>query len=398
MVSPTSYPPGQKGAIVIWGLLASFPFGGMSWQVLHHLAGIRRLGFDVWYVEDSDAPVLDPITYWPTPEYAGNVAYLARQMESIGLSERWVFRAPGIHDSCLGGRDLAGLRQLYREADAVLNLCGSHAWRPEHGEIRCLVYLETDPVGNQVRVASGDAPTIETLAHYHHVFSYGENLGAPDCGVPVERFAWQPTRPPVCLDWWSTDAPPAAGMVLTTVANWKTTGKDVVWQGDTYYWSKHYEFQRYIALPSRATLPLELAIGAITEAELERLRRHGWRLVPSVSLVEPNAYRAYIQASAGEFTVAKDQYVRLRSGWFSDRSACYLAAGRPVITQDTGFGNVLPTGSGLFAFTSAEEALEAIEIVANDYAGQSAAARDIAREYFAAERVLGDVLRRVGLL
>jgi hypothetical protein len=370
----------------------------MTWQVLHHLAGIRRLGFDVWYVEDSDTPVYDPITYWRTPEYACNVAYLARQMESIGLSERWVFRPPGVHDICLGGRDLAGLRQLYREADAALNLCGSHALRPEHREIRRLVYLETDPVGNQVRVASGDTRTIETLAPYHHIFTYGENLGAPDCGVPVERFCWQPTRPPVCLDWWATDIPPAAGMVLTTVANWTETGKDIVWRGETYHWSKHYEFERFITLPSRAALPLELAIGRISEAEQDRLRKHGWRVVSSVSVAEPGAYRAYIQASGGEFTVAKDQNIRLRSGWFSDRSACYLAAGRPVITQDTGFGSVLPTGTGLFAVNTAEEALEAIEIVAHDYARQSAAARDIAQEYFAAERVLGDVLRRVGLL
>ena len=370
----------------------------MTWQVLHHLAGIRRLGFDVWYVEDSDTPVYDPATFWRTQEYAFNVAYLARQMESIGLSDRWIFRPPGIHDTCLGARDLPGLQALYRDAEVALNLCGAHAVRPEHREIRCLVYLETDPVANQVRVASGDAQTIEVLTMHQHIFTYGENLGAPDCRVPVERFRWQPTRPPVCLDWWTTDAPPAGELVLTTVANWEETGKDIVWQGETYHWSKHHEFERFITLPSRAPLPLELAVGRISEAAQDRLRKHGWRLVPSPSVAEPNAYRAYIRASGGEFTVAKDQNIRLRSGWFSDRSACYLAAGRPVITQDTGFGNILPTGAGLFAFATAEEALEAIEIVAHDYRRQSAAARDIAQEYFAAERVLGDVLRRVGLL
>jgi hypothetical protein len=398
MLSPSPYPPARRGPLVVWGLLASYPFGGMTWQVLHHLAGLRRLGFDVWYVEDSDTPVFDPATYWPTPDYAVNVAYLARQMERIGLAERWIFRPPGVDDACLGGRDLAGLRQLYRDAEAVLNLCGSHAVLPVHREIRCLIYLETDPVANQVRVASGDADTIDALALHHHLFTYGENLGAPDCGVPVERFRWQPTRPPVCLDWWATGGPPAGDLVLTTVANWKDTGKEIVWRGETYHWSKHYEFERFITLPARAPLPLELALGRIDEAAQDRLRRHGWRLVPSVKVAEPDAYRAYIQGSAGEFTVAKDQNIRLRSGWFSDRSVCYLAAGRPVITQDTGFGNVLPTRRGLFAFTTADEALEAMESVAGDYAGQSAAARAIAQEYFAAERVLGDVLRRVGLL
>jgi hypothetical protein len=182
------------------------------------------------------------------------------------------------------------------------------------------------------------------------------------------------------------------------VANWKHPGKDVIWQGETYYWSKHYEFQRVIDLPSHAPLPLELAVGGIDAEECAVMRSRGWRMVSSVSLAEPHAYREYIRASRGEFTVAKDQNIRLRSGWFSDRSACYLAAHRPVIMQDTGFGNVLPTGTGLFAFTTEQEALEAIETVARDYARQSAAARDIAQEFFAAERVLGDVFRRVGLL
>ena len=127
------------------------------------------------------------------------------------------------------------------------------------------------------------------------------------------------------------------------------------------------------------------------------IRRHGWRIVSSVSLAEPSAYREYIRASRGEFTVAKDQNIRLRSGWFSDRSACYLASGRPVITQDTGFGNIIPTGAGLFSFTTADEALAAIAMVAHDYERQSTAARRIAHEYFAAEHVLGDVFRRIGL-
>jgi hypothetical protein len=370
----------------------------MTWQVLHHLAGIRRLGFDVWYVEDSDRLVYHPTTYWPTAEYADNVAYLARQMQRLGLEDRWIFRPPGVYDHCCGARDLAGLRRLYQEADAVFNLCGAQELRPDHHEVRCLVYLETDPVANQIGVATGHRPTIEALAAHHHIFTYGENLGAPDCRVPAQQFRWQPTRPPVCLDWWTPAAPPDAAAALTTVANWKHPGKDVIWQGETYYWSKHYEFQRFIDLPSCSPLPLELALGGIDGDEHDHLHQHGWRLVPSVSLAGPDAYRAYIRTSRGEFTVAKDQNIRLRSGWFSDRSACYLAAHRPVITQDTGFGNILPTGAGLFAFATEQEALEAINTVARDYARQSAAARDIAQEFFAAERVLGDVFRRVGLL
>jgi hypothetical protein len=394
----TPYPPARRGTIVLWGLLASAPFGGMTWQVLHHLAGLRRLGFDVWYVEDSDRLVYDPATYWPTAEYSANLAYLARHMQSIGLQERWIFRPPAVYDRCYGARSLAGLQQLYKEADVALNLCGAQELRAEHQSIQCRVYVETDPVSNQIGVANGHQPTIAALAGHHLLFTYGENFGAADCKVPLERFCWHPTRPPVCLDWWSPAAPPGPGAALTTVANWRHTGKDLVWQGETYYWSKHYEFLRCLDLPARSALPLELAIGAINDDECAHLRQYGWRLVPSVRLAEPADYREYIRASRGEFTVAKDQNIRLRSGWFSDRSACYLAAHRPVITQDTGFGSILPTGAGLFAFATAAEALAAIDVIAHDYARQAAAAGDIAQEFFAAERVLGDMLRHIGLL
>lgn len=392
------YPPATRGTVVLWGLLASSPFGGMTWQVLHHLVGIRRLGFDVWYVEDTDRLVYDPTTYWPTTEYAANVAYLARHLRRVGLGDRWIFRPPGRYDTCCGARDLAGLQQLYRDADVALNLCGAQELRPEHDALRCRVYLETDPVANQIGVAQGHAPTIAALEAHHHLFTYGANFGAPDCRVPLTRFHWQPTRPPVCLDWWASTRAPRQQAALTTVANWQHRGKDLVWQGETYYWSKHHEFLRFLDLPAQAALPLELAIGAIDEATCATLHQHGWRTVPSVRLAHPRAYRAYIRASCGEFTVAKDQNIRLRSGWFSDRSACYLAAGRPVITQDTGFGNILPTGEGLFAFRSAADALQAMASIAADYHQQAKAARQIADAFFAAEHVLGDVFRRIGLL
>jgi hypothetical protein len=397
MILPSAYPPAKRGKIVLWGLLASRPFGGMTWQVLHHLAGMRRLGFDVWYVEDSDTPVLHPTTYWPTSDYDANVAYLAQHMESVGLGDRWIFRPPSVYDTCFGARNLAGLAQLYKEADAVFNLCGAHALRPEHDVIRCLVYLETDPVETQVGVAHQELRTIQALAAYNHLFTYGENLGAPDCLVPIQRFVWQPTRPPVCVDWWTTTDLPAVGAPLTTIANWRHSGKDVIWQGEVYHWSKHYEFLRFITLPRQSLLPLELALGGLSDDELPQVHRYGWRIIPSTSVSDPGAYRNYICASLGEFTVAKEQYVRLRTGWFSDRSVCYLAAGRPVITQDTAFGNVIPTGEGLFAFNTMEDIVAAVEAISADYARHSRAARCIAEEYFRAETILAKIFDVLGL-
>src|ERR1043166_5574756 len=182
------YPPAKRGKIVIWGMLAHSPFGGMTWQVLQHLAGVRRLGFDVWYVEDANRPVFHPSTFCSTSDATANIAYMARQMERIGLSDRWIFRPPGVCDTYVGACGSAGLAQLYKEADAVLNLCGAQELRLNHQDIRCLVYLETDPVANQIGVANGCLQTIETFAAYDVLFTYGANFGAPDCRVPLERF------------------------------------------------------------------------------------------------------------------------------------------------------------------------------------------------------------------
>lgn len=386
-----------KARIVVWGLLATYPFGGMSWQVLQHLEGFRRLGFDVWYVEDSDRIVCDPVTYWPSTDVSANVAFLARQMERIGLGDRWVFRAPHPGRE-LFGADAARLRRLYREADAVFNLCGAQEPRPEHETISCRVYLQTDPVVEQVAVTSGHANIIRELDAYQHLFTYAENLGHGDCTIPAHRYRWHPTRPPVCVDWWETTGPPATDAPLTTIGNWRHGDKDLDWQGKRYRWSKDEQFLRFRRVPARAAVPVELALGAIGEHDKAKMRSHGWRVVPSAGLADPDAYRRYIRASRGEFTVAKGQYVHTHSGWFSDRSACYLAAGRPVVTQDTGFSAILPTGVGLLSFETEDEAVEAIRAVASDPARHAVAARDIGFEYFAAERVLAEVCRVVGLV
>jgi hypothetical protein len=214
--------------------------------------------------------------------------------------------------------------------------------------------------------------------------------------MPTAGFDWIPTLPAICTDWWSTDRPPAEPKTLTTITTWKHSGKDVEWNGQVWRWSKHHEFLKFKDLPSRASLPLELAVGGISEAELETLAEHRWRTVPAGDLNTIEKYRDYIWNSAGEFTVAKEQYVAPRTGWFSDRSATFLASGRPVVTQDTAFGHALPVGEGLFAFSTTDEAAAAIDEIAGDYERHSRAAREIAEEYFAADRVLSRSLSAMG--
>jgi hypothetical protein len=391
----THYPPATRGRVVLWGMLAAYPFGGMTWQVLHYLAGLRRLGYDVWYVEDSDSDLLDPVTLWHTTDYTANVRYLSTQMKSVGLEDRWVFRPPNQHDLCLGARDRAGLAALYREADAVINLCGYHSIRPEHAGIRCLIYLQTDPLVDQVKVAEHNVRLIEQLDAYDHLFTYAENLYEADCTVPVERYRWQLTRPPVYPEWWNTGASPAAGAALTTISNWEHRDDTITWQGERYYWRKDREFRRFIRLPLYSQLPLELALEGIGETEKAELQGYGWQISSARGLAQPAGYRQYICASRGEFTVAKDQYVRPRTGWFSDRSVCYLAAARPVITQETGFSKYVPTGKGLFAFETLEEILAAIDAIWTHYAENSRAAQEIAAEYFGVEKVIKSLMDQV---
>jgi hypothetical protein len=200
------------------------------------------------------------------------------------------------------------------------------------------------------------------------------------------------------LDLWeNSPAASANGAAYNTIATWKNKGKDLVYQGEKYYWSKDREFLKVVELPLRRDVPFELAVG-VSGRDRGRLERNRWRIVDSVKVSsDPARYRKFIVDSRGEFTVAKDQNIRLRSGWFSDRSACYLAAGRPVINQDTGFGSYLPTGKGLFAFQTLEDILGAVDEIERDYAGNCRAAREIAAEYFAAEKVVGSLLERAKL-
>jgi len=237
---------------------------------------------------------------------------------------------------------------------------------------------------------------IAALAAHDTHFTFGENIGAPDCDVPVEKFRWLPTRQPVAADLWSSGDPPGDSS-YTTITTWHNSGKDLDWRGDRWYWTKDREFERFLELPRRRPLRFELAAGVDAKVK-QLLHEHGWRQVNSLEISRNiDLYRSYIQQSRGEFTVARDQYVRPNTGWFSDRSACYLAAGRPVITQETGFSKFLPSGQGLFGFKTMEDILKAVDAIESDYAGNCRAAREIALEYFAAEKVVGSLMERAEL-
>jgi hypothetical protein len=384
-----------KAKIIVFGIAFWYPLGGVAWQFLHYLIGLRRLGYDVYYVEDSGRYVYDPAVNDLTPDAAANVNAIAPVLEGHGLAGKWAFRGHYAGGRTYGLTDQQ-LAQLYKDADAFLNVTGSQELRDEHLAIPRRIYVETDPVVSQIKVAEGDPKTITQLSAHDTHFSYGQIIGAPDCLLPVERFKWQPLRQPVVLDLWEHSIS-ASSSPYTTITTWKNKGKDIQFKGEWYSWSKDLEFMKFIDLPRRTAAKLELAVGVDPQTE-RLLRDNGWLLTSSVGISgDLDRYRRYIQQSRGEFTVAKDQNTRLRSGWFSDRSACYLAAGRPVITQETGFSNILPTGRGLFAFVTMDDILKAVDAIERDYGAACRAAREIAANYFAAEKVLSSLMTRAGL-
>jgi hypothetical protein len=380
--------------IVVAGGMGTMPFAGVVWQVLQYLEGFRRLGHHVLYLEDTQRWPYDPVAETVCDDASAAIAYLARLMPRCALQESWAYRDVA-QDGRLHGVSEKELNRWLTGADVLVNLSGVMVLRDEHLSVPIRLYLETDPVLPQIEVAQGRQFTIDFLdAHTHH-FTYGENFGAPDCEVPIERYSYHPTRPPVILDWWETPDPPPPldGRAFTTVANWRQTSKDIVWQGRQLRWSKDVEFERVLQLPQQIEIPLELALALDDEAVMARLLDCGWRVRPAEPLSKDiDAYREYIRHSAGEFSVAKEQYALLRTGWFSDRTACYLAAGRPAVVQDTGFGCALPTGQGLLSFETLEEARVALELIGSDYARHAEAARDIAHHHLRAETVLSRLL------
>ena len=383
----------SRSRIVVLGIAGQYPLAGVTWQAIHYLVGLRALGCDVWYVEDSGAPPYDPASGGIGTSAAANLAYLADVMQRHGFGDRWAYW-DGLTDTW-HGRDRAGVRALLRDADGIFNLCGATNPREEHRQGARLCYVETDPMYEQMRVADGVEDSIGFLAAHDVLFTYGELLGTPSCRVPAERFTWHPTRPPVVCELWH---PGAEGGAFASVATWENKGKNVVFRGETYWWSKHVNFLRMIDVPRASGLAFELAMDPGDDEVRRRLAAHGWTLVdPRPISADVDAYRRYVEQARGEFTVAKDIYVRPRSGWFSDRSVCFLAAGRPVVTQETGFSELVPSGRGLLAFSTQEEAVEAVRAVAADWPAHARAARAVAEEHFAADRVLAAMLTAAGL-
>jgi len=375
--------------IVVLGIMGCLPVAGtgVAWNTIQHLVGLRRLGYDVYYVEATGV--------WPfnavTDDCTFPVTYISTLLSRFGFQDKWAYVASHSDNRSYGLSELQ-VKDLYARADAIVNLFGGTILRDEQMICPIRIYLETDPVVHQLRIASGEQKYIDLIGAHTALFTWGANYGQPDCRVPVAPFTYHPTRSPVVCEYWETPCNPAA-RYFTTVGHWDQSVKDLEYNGERYSWSKHREFLKVLELPSRLEQEFSLALAIDDPAAVQMLEGYGWRVEDAYAASKTlESYRDYIWGSRGEFTVAKDMNVRLRSGWFSERSACYLAAGKPVVTQETGFSKSLPTGLGLHAFRTLEDIPPAIDAINSDYEKHSRAAKEIAAEYFDAQTVLRQMM------
>ena len=377
--------------VAIAGGLARHPInaGGCTWAFLQYALGFRELGAEVRYVEHLDPGDCIDAQWQPAPfATSANAAVFRDALARCGLAGSLLLRGG---DEVIGA-PLAELREWVGAADLFVNLSGRCHLHDVMAGARRRVYVDLDPGFTQIWQA-GYGADMNFAGHDAYV-TVGLNVGRPDCPVPTAGLRWHPLLPPVVLSEWQPIA--ERRDCYTTVADWRGYSP-IEWQG-VWYKQKADEFMRIVDLPGRVPVPLELCLAIHPdEPALPQLRSEGWRMAdPAVEAADLDVYRRYIRSSRGEFSVAKHGYVVGHTGWVSDRTACYLAAGRPAVVQDTGAGRDLPLGDGLLTFTDGAGAAAALAAVESDYAHHASAARALAAEHFDARKVLSRLLDVAG--
>jgi hypothetical protein len=382
--------------IVITGLLGQYAFGGISWDYIQYLLGFRALGHDIWYLEDSGAWPYDPVLETVSPDCTYNVNYLQDMLAEFGFADRWIYRNGA--DGKFHGAGEAAARDLIKNGDLLVNVSSAGWLRDYDFGVRHQMFIDGDPMFCQVGLL--DPKNAEyaarVRAHDSH-FTFGLNVGGPGCLAPDTGIRWKKTVQPIALDQWPCPAgdPPDR---FTTVMNWSSYAP-VEWEGKLYG-QKNLEFEKFKHLPQLTPQRLEMAMGRGVGAvrPTEELRALGWTILEaSTTLPDHRSYRDFLTTSKAEWSVAKHGYVEARTGWFSGRTACYLALGRPAIVQETGWSDYLPAGEGLLTFSTVEEAVADVADVNDHYDEHSAAARALAEQYLDAGKVCADLLVQAGL-
>ena len=386
--------PEDRLRIVVGGYLVRAPLGGQAWHYLQYIAGLAGLGHEVLYIEDSCFFDDDEYEWYFDPrsgttgtDPAYGLEFVHQALAACGLHERWAFYEA--HANRWHGPSADTAAGFCRNADLFVNVSAVNAIRPWLAGIPRRLFIDTDPSFTQIRLLTN--PINRRHALQHNVFAtFGENIPMGLSRLPQDGFTWYPTRQPIVLDAW-TATPGRPQAPLTAVLSWQTYAP--MEHNGYRYGVKADSFKPLLDLPRRSRETFELALSG-DQAPRDLLREHGWRLLDGGPLTT-GEYQAYLQASKAEFGIVKHGYAVSRCGWFSERSAAYLASGRPVVVQDTGFTDWLPTGRGLLPYETPDDALDALENLDTNYESHCRTARELVAEYFDSRRVLSRLLEHV---
>ncbi|HXK33325.1 MAG TPA: hypothetical protein VNM91_04835 [Dehalococcoidia bacterium] len=379
--------------IVLGSYMVRYPLGGMMSWVLQYIVGFQRLGHEIWFVEKAGYAnsCFDPIKNQMSDDCTYGTSVLNELLSRFGLEDRWCFvdAADEYH-----GVPRARIEAVLRSADVFVDMGTHGAWLEQAAGAGMRVLVDGEPGMTQMkwqkRLDAGG-----TLDAYDRYYTTGRNIGTEGSSAPAAGREWRHIFHPVVCDLFPAAPPPDERAPYTTVMNWQSY-EPVTYRGRTYG-HKDTEFEKFIGLPARCSAQFEAAISG-ANVPYGRLTAAGWQTRDAHAVtISFDSFRDYIAGSKGEFSVCKNGYVATNSGWFSDRGAAYLASGRPVVQQETGFSAHLPCGEGLFAVRDVDEAAAAIDEVERDYQRHARRAREIARERLDATVVLGGFLRELGV-
>lgn len=375
--------------VVIAGYIVGGPLGGLVWHHLQYAIALHRMGFDILFVEHSNnyPSCYNPITNEVSTDPTYGIEFLDTVFNNYGLTGKWAYYS--LHTDCWYGKTKSAVEKFAQATDLFINLSGIHPVDEIFHSISAKVFIDTDPVFTQIRHLT-DPVAMEIASRHTHFYTYGENFGKGKCTIPDDGLSWLPTRQPVIKSLWDNKVAPDSNGKWTTIMQWDSYASRE-YNGQKYG-MKSATFDPYFNLPADSIEKFELAIGSAT-APKQQLLNAGWALRNPVEVtLTPERYQDYIRSSKGEWSVAKQGYVISGSGWFSERTTAYLASARPAIVQDTGFSSFLSTGRGLFAFTSPESSLNAIESINTNYRAHCKWAEEIVSDYFDYAKVISKIL------
>ena len=393
----------ERLRIIISGFIGLYPTGGVTWDYIQYPLGFRLLGHDVYYIEDTMQYSGFQSEGKSWDDSSDSINYLKMVMEQFGLGDRWAYK--DIASGQCHGLSAGQVTEICRTADLFINVSESVFLRDEYLQIPKRVLIDSDPMFTQVQFWNDDDPATSArdiqlrYSGYNYLFTFGENIKGANCRVPDFGLEWMPTRQPICLSYWQNSQSLNPEGPFTTVMNWSSR-KKLRFQQELWG-QKDIEFEKIKHIPGMLPeLSFQIAASCSTgtpeQFKKASVEAEGWTVMDPAEII-PTAkdYQSFIHSSLAEFSVAKETYVKSNSGWFSCRSACYLASGRPVITQETGWSEFIPSGEGLIAYTNAESAVEAIRRVHAEPMRHAKAAKDMAIRYFDSHLVLQSLLDRL---